>query len=140
MEHARATLQKQERLCSKKLIEALFNGDRSTAVSAYPLRAVFMTLDNGGDTGDTDAERPSALNAPKAAMLVSVPKHCFKRAVKRNRIKRLVREAFRKHKLLLGPARVAIAFIWTGHKMPETARVEQAVVNLLQRIAEKNTP
>src|SRR3712207_8450403 len=45
-------------------------------------------------------------------MLISVPKKHFHHAVDRNRVKRQVREAFRKNKQLLKGRNVAIAFIW----------------------------
>ena len=137
MESLPATLHKSERLCSKKLISALFQGSRSASVSAYPLRAVFMRLDSEDTNGDEPLFTLPYMDSCRTAMLISVPKHYFKRAVKRNRIKRLVREAYRKHKALVAALPVAIAFIWTGNKMPQADQVERAVEGLLQRIHEK---
>ena len=37
-------LPKQERVCSKKLIDRLFNGGHSHTMSAFPLRVVYMTM------------------------------------------------------------------------------------------------
>ena len=77
-------------------------------------------------------------------MLVSVPKRCFKRAVKRNRVKRQVREAYRKNKHILydkleqlDGTRLAMAFIWLDDSLWDTPKVEQKVTNLMQRLAEK---
>ena len=80
------TLGKEERICSKKLIEKLFKGGRSKSMVAYPLRVVYA------QKADDEGE-----NVP-AQMLVSVSKRHFKHAVDRNRVKRQVREAYRKHK------------------------------------------
>ena len=85
---------------------------------------------------------------PPAQMLVSVPKRCFKRAVKRNRVKRQVREAYRRHKHILWDAigenggnaewnAVAMAFIWLDDKLYDSSTVEQRVKSLLERAAEK---
>ena len=76
-------------------------------------------------------------------MLVSVPKRYFKRAVKRNRVKRQVRESFRHNKHLLddklqaGHYAVAIAFVWLTDSQYSTAEVEHRVVQLLTRINER---
>jgi ribonuclease P protein component len=123
------TLGKEERITSRKLIDMLFNGGQSHSMAAFPLRLVFL-----------EKEREGA--CPPAQMLVSVPKRCFKRAVKRNRVKRQVREAFRHHKHLIGdvlPAdrQLALAFIWLDVRLYNSAEVEQRVVSLLERLAEK---
>ncbi len=124
------TLSKQERICSKKLIEELFTGTGSRSMTAFPLRAVFLKRQQ------TDGE-------PLAAMLVSVPKRHFKRAVKRNRVKRQVREAFRRNKSMLdgklqaGHHVVAIAFVWLADSLYPTAEVEHRVNLLLTRINER---
>ena len=72
-----------------------------------------------------------------------VPKKRFKRAVKRNRVKRQVREAYRKNKHILLDAlkdsgrKIAIAFIWLDNELHESADVEAKVVKLLQLTAER---
>lgn len=129
-----ATLSKQERLCSKKLIDALFNGSNSRAMSAFPLRAVYMPL----ATLETPAS-PETPETPASSsqMLISVPKRYFKRAVKRNRVKRQVREAYRHNKHIIADEQLAIAFIWLSDKLYATPEVEDRVRNLLTRIKEK---
>ena len=123
------TLGKEERITSRKLIDMLFNGGQSRSMVAFPLRLVYM-----------EKEREGA--CPPAQMLVSVPKRCFKRAVKRNRVKRQVREAYRHHKYLIWDALAAerqleLAFIWLDDRLYESVEVEQRVVSLLKRLAEK---
>ena len=83
-------LGKEERICSRMLIEKLFKGENARSLMAFPLRAVFMTEPRTEDG-----------NVPFVRILVSVPKRNFKHAVDRNRIKRQVREAYRKNKAVL---------------------------------------
>lgn len=126
------TLGKEERICSKKLIEKLFKGGRSKSMVAYPLRVVYA------QKADDEGE-----NVP-AQMLVSVSKRHFKHAVDRNRVKRQVREAYRKHKHTVtqaleakGGRRLMMAFVWQDNALHDTAEVERKVQNLLTRIAER---
>ena len=124
----RFTLSKEERICSKKLINELFTGN-GRSKTAFPLRVVFM-------------KRTIVDDQPRAAMLVSVPKRYFKHAVDRNRVKRQVREAFRRNKSIITQnltddhEAVAMAFVWlTDEKFP-SSEVENRMVRLLTRISE----
>lgn len=124
----RFTLSKEERICSKKLINELFTGN-GRSMTAFPLRVVFM-------------KRTIVDEQPRAAMLVSVPKRYFKHAVDRNRVKRQVREAFRHNKSIIiqnltdDHEAVAMAFVWlTNEKFP-SSEVENRMVRLLTRISE----
>ncbi|WP_179344592.1 ribonuclease P protein component [Winogradskyella ursingii] len=73
---------KKEKLKSKKLIEQLFTDGK--AVTAYPLKLIYLK---------TDFEDGTTLKTG-----VSVSKRLHKTAVARNRIKRLLREAYRLNK------------------------------------------
>lgn len=127
---AEYTLDKKERLNSKAVIERLFAGG-SKSFPSYPLRVVYMPQES--DEKD----------APAASILISVPKKRFKRAVKRNLVKRQVREAYRKNKHLLLDAlasknkRLVLAFIWLDNNIHSSAEVEEKVKKLLLHIAEK---
>ncbi|MBO7119172.1 MAG: ribonuclease P protein component [Bacteroidaceae bacterium] len=114
------TFPKEERLCSRKALEELFGGGRQS-VSAFPVRAVFMPNEVG-----------------TVRVLVSVSKRYFKRAVKRNRIKRQLREAYRLQKDLLQPLEggLDIALLWTSDEMLPSEKVQRKVQNILQRIRE----
>ena len=116
-------LRKEERLCSRKVLEMLFSGGHPS-VSAFPIRAVFMRSEHEG-----------------VRIMVSVSKRYFKRAVKRNRIKRQLREAYRQQKEILLPldGGLDIAFLWTSDEMLPTEKVFQKMQNILQRIKETLT-
>lgn len=124
-----ATLSKAERQHRRSIIGRLFEGG-SKSMSAFPLRVVYMPV--GRDE----------VTAP-VSMLVSVPKRHFKRAVKRNRVKRQVREAYRRNKQILWdaladkPSGMVLAFIWLDKELHTTEEVAGKVKNLLGRIAEK---
>ena len=74
------TFTKEERLCSKRLIESLFHKGSSFVV--YPYRVVFLPHELGDSTFGMQS-------------ILSVSKRRFKRAVDRNFLKRRMREAFR---------------------------------------------
>lgn len=124
----RFTLSKEERICSKKLINELFTGN-GRSMTAFPLRVVFM-------------KRTIVDDQPRAAMLVSVPKRYFKHAVDRNRVKRQVREAFRRNKSIIiqnltdDHEAVAMAFVWLTNEKYPSSEVENRMVRLLTRISE----
>lgn len=124
----RFTLSKEERICSKKLINELFTGN-GRSMTAFPLRVVFM-------------KRTIVDDQPRAAMLVSVPKRYFKHAVDRNRVKRQVREAFRRNKSIIiqnltdDHEDVAMAFVWLTNEKYPSSEVENRMVRLLTRISE----
>ena len=127
---AEYTLSKKERLNSKALIDRLFAGG-SKSFPAFPLRVVYMPIE------------PAEEDAPAASILISVPKKRFKRAVKRNLVKRQVREAYRKNKHLLLDAlasknkRLVLAFIWLDNNIHSSAEVEEKVKKLLFHIVER---
>ena len=131
MEERRYTLDKSERLCSKKLIERLFGGGNKS-FPAFPLRVVYMPLAPEENTAD-------------ASILISVPKKRFKHAVKRNQVKRQVREAYRHNKHILldalkvqeTPTSMILAFIWLDNKIHSTEEVAYNVKKLLMHIAEE---
>ena len=120
---ASRTLPKRERLCSRYLIDRLFEPGNSRSFTAYPLRAVFRC----GDDTATEVTQ----------ILISVPKRQFKHAIDRNRVKRQVREAYRNNKTLLPPdSACSIAFIWLDSKHYPSSVVTAKVRNLLHRINE----
>lgn len=143
---------KSERIVSKKLIDELFNSDQSHSLTAFPLRAVWMSL-----------PQPFQKEGIPAQVLFSVPKRRFRHAVDRNRLKRQMREAYRHNKHLLSDTTlyagqnsptpleesqgaVLIAFVWLSDQHASSAQIEKKVVQLLKRITAKiqstnpNTP
>mgnify|MGYP002855548527 CR=1 FL=1 len=122
------TFGKQERIVSQKLIDELFTSRQSHALTAFPLRAVYIIKERARE------------DVPAVQLLISVPKRHFKHAVDRNRVKRQLREAYRHHKEILSSVlgedeTVALAFIWLSDQHVPSATVDRRVVALLERIA-----
>jgi ribonuclease P protein component len=122
---------KSERLCLKKDIDKLFSDGQSFL--AYPLRVVYLP-DAGG-------------NAPPSgiSVLISVPKKRIRFAVQRNRIKRLIREAFRLNKretsdfCKQGRGRLHIAFMYICNDIKTYADIEKAMLKALKTVCRKET-
>lgn len=133
-EEHKNTLCKEERLHGRDAVEKLFKDAGSRSMVAFPVRVVYVLAPPQADT------------CVNTRMLVSVPKRQFKRAVKRNRVKRQVREAYRKHKhglieavSRIGEQHLSLAFVWLDSKLYDTSVVEKKVEKLLMRIEEKLT-
>lgn len=129
METAKHTLPKKERLCSKTLIDRLFL-DRSLRKKEWPIKVVYQVVERK-DEQDAHLE-----------VLVSVSKRHFKRAVKRNLVKRQMREGFRKHRTVLDETfcdrpkdKLLIAFVWMDAKLHPTLEVEEAMGRLIHAVA-----
>lgn len=121
------TFKKEERIVSNLLIESLFEKGNSQSLSAYPLRAVYLRTEH-------------RKGCAPVQLLISVPKKKLKHAVDRNRVKRQIREAYRKNKALLEGTvdegqMLLIAIIWLSDKHYATNEVEKRVINLLKQMA-----
>ncbi|MDO4692675.1 MAG: ribonuclease P protein component [Porphyromonadaceae bacterium] len=122
-----ARLPKRERLHHKKPVEELFSGGQSFI--AYPLRAVYLL-------------EPMEVEA-RSRILVSVPKKHFRRATKRNRIKRLMREAYRLNKtpwlkwLESKGLYARIAWSMVSKELPEYKQIEQAILKTFAKIQKR---
>lgn len=111
---------KKERLKSKKLFEQVFQDGKS--LKQYPLKLIYLRAELTEDV--------------KCQAGMAVPKRRIRKAVKRNRIKRLMREAYRLNKepifnKILG--NYALLFLYLGKEDPEYAEVEGSMKTLLLR-------
>jgi ribonuclease P protein component len=121
------TLNKEERLKSRKLMDELFVSGKTLTV--FPFRLVWI-------------ETKLLVDYP-AQMAVSVSKRNFKHAVDRNRLKRLMREAYRKNKFTVYDMaqslskQYALMLIYTGRKMVDSAEVESKIIITLKKFTER---
>jgi ribonuclease P protein component len=122
----RQTLRKPERLVSKLAFDRLMkNGKRQ---HDPPVSAVWTSM--------------SLPTTAPVQVAFSVPKRQFPRAVDRNRVKRLMREVYRKNKTIVYPLiqgkgkQYAILFVYTSNKLPSYAEVNDKICNLLNRLAD----
>ena len=130
-------LTKTERLTSQLVIDKLFAGGNAS-MAAFPLRIVYMQMEKQEGSQQWDG-----VQLPPVSILVSVPKKRFRHAVDRNRMKRLVREAYRLNKHILWNAlqeknfRLAIAFVCITDTLPTFRNVNKSMRKALIRIGDR---
>lgn len=118
---------KKDKLKGKKRIEQLFAKGSSLAV--YPLRIVYLKI---------DAEEEVDYKVG-----VTVSKKYFKKAVDRNQIKRLIREAYRLHRndyFNNNSASFALMILYLGKDMPDFISIEKKMKALLNKFSKKELP
>jgi len=125
------TLGKEERLKSRKQIEQLFDKGKSIVIT--PFRVYFLI--------------DEMLNAQRSMFNVQfgvgVSAKNFKKAVDRNRIKRLTREAWRLQKNEISKKvketqrQLNVFFIYTGRELPDFTTVKDKVAIALKKLADK---
>ncbi len=118
---------KKEKLCSQKVISELFTSGRSFI--RYPFRIVLLTFNEPQEV--------------PAKILISVSKRRFKRANKRNLIKRRIKEAYRLNKHLFIPLLernnvfTAIAFIYLPTEIKSFGEIEDAMKDTLKDLIKR---
>ena len=120
----KATYSKIEKLKSKILIEKLF--DEGKSVTAFPLRLIFI---------ETEFDDPIMVKFG-----VSVGKRNFKNAVDRNRIKRLIREAYRLNKNTYFnniTTQYALMILYIGNEKPTFEQTGNVMKQLLEKFIQK---
>jgi len=118
------TFHKNERLCRKKIIDSLFAQGHSFI--CYPFRIVWTVAQI-----ETDSPVQVAF---------TVKKKDFKHAVDRNKLKRRMREAYRKNKQQLYDffasknSRLAFMVIYLDKQLLDYSQIEQKIISSLVRL------
>ena len=110
-------LPKSERLCGKKAMETLFGQGKGLGSGCIRCRYLFR-----------EGDEPSRI-------VVSVPKRLFKRAVKRNLLKRRIREAYRRQKGLLPGA--DLLFVYSSPEVLPYETIFADMGKLLSMLSER---
>ena len=125
------TFGKREHLCKHTLIDQLFGGN-AHVVTSWPLKMVFLLVDKSSDQ-DVPVQ-----------LLFSVSKRSFKRAVKRNRVKRQIREAYRANKQQLldlvgamAGKQLLMAIVWQDAKLHDSAEIEAKLQKGLHKVMDR---
>lgn len=119
-------LPRAERLRGNKILGRLFTEGQSGFV--FPFRYYWQAVPAEGE------EHP-------VAMLVSVPKKMFKRAVKRNLFKRRTREAFRQEKThavercAAAGLKLSVAFVYSSKEEVEFGKVRSSMRRILSEVS-----
>lgn len=112
----RHTLPKKERICCKNDISRLLEKGRFSSTGF--LR--FCVLQDNG--------------LPYSRIMVSVPKKLFRRAVKRNLLKRRIRESYRLQKHML-EKNVDMMIIYASREIMSSSEIYGAVGSMLEMIS-----
>lgn len=110
---------KQERICLKRDIDKLFRNGKYFFAGGFKCCYLYG---NGH---------------PVNRIMVSVPKKLFKRAVKRNLLKRRIKEAYRKNKALLPVAEAGcdMVIIYMGKDVRQSSDIENGIRELLGKLS-----
>ena len=124
-----ASLTKDERLCSFKEIQSLMK--KGETFFHYPFKVVYQNI----SIEDGETALPNAI-------MVSVPKRNFKRAVKRNLLKRKIRESYRLNKgILVSPqgCRTNVLFVYVSKDIKEFSYIEERLKEVLAMVTKGKT-
>jgi|SRR3954471_14008651 len=115
------TFSKNERLCSKPLIDKLIQ--KGNSFNGFPFKISWMEIQE---------------STVPVKILISVPKRKFKKAVDRNRIKRLIREAYRKNKQVLidclEEKKIIFLLVYTSKTIIDYTETEAKIKEVLIRL------
>jgi ribonuclease P protein component len=116
------TFSKSERLCSQVIIDDVFETGKTIVGPSFKLIW----------------KRADGFDEEPVQILISVPKRNFKKAVDRNKIKRRIREIYRKNKNIIyslkKPETYYIMLIYTGKTIIEYKEAEGKIIKLLERL------
>ncbi len=124
-----ASFSKDERLHSFKEIQSLMKGGET--FFHYPFKVVCQNIPLEGE----DDMRPNAI-------IVSVPKRHFKRAVKRNLLKRRIRESYRLNKEALSApqgCRINALFVYISKEVKEFSYIETRMKEAMLMVSQGKT-
>jgi ribonuclease P protein component len=116
------SLSKPERLRNVKQIDALFK--HSTSLKAYPLIFSYLLFEN--------------LQQSQMQALFAAPKRNFKKAVDRNRVKRILRDRFRLLKPVFTEALngryIHFALIYTAKDLPDYRVIDKSLQKIISKL------
>ncbi len=123
------TFKKTERLHSKLLIGKLFANGSSFFLHPFRITTIITPRDE----------------EPPVQIMISASKRNFRSAVDRNRIKRLVRESYRKNSYIIHDSykdkpetQLLISIVYVGKTIEPYSEIERKLIIILHRLIEKD--
>lgn len=121
---------KQEKLKSRKLIEQIFTQGKSFVV--HPIKITFMPIEH-------------VFTKSNIQVGVGVSKRNFKNATDRNRVKRLMREAYRLNKNTLqehlknSKIQLAVFLFYIDKELPQFHTLQNKMVTIIDKLIKQTT-
>ena len=107
---------KDERITNKKVIQKLFESGKKISLSPFIVKYIFEK------------------NERQNKVLISVSKSKIKSSVKRNLLKRRIREAFRLNKNIIKGFGYSFAFVYSSNKVLNYNEINKTLIELLKKI------
>ena len=107
---------KDERITNKKVIQKLFESGKKISLSPFIVKYIFEK------------------NERQNKVLISVSKFKIKSSVKRNLLKRRIREAFRLNKNIIKGFGYSFAFVYSSNKVLNYNEINKTLIELLKKI------
>jgi ribonuclease P protein component len=115
------TFSKNERLNSQIIIDKLF--EKGKSFNNFPLKIIWIDL-------------PEEFK--NSQVLFSVPKRLFKKAVDRNRLKRIMRECYRKNKMIFqgeeNKRNVGVVIVYLNKEIISYQEMNEKIISSLERL------
>ncbi len=142
------TFKKNERLCNFHHKERLFSEGKRLYV--FPFGVTYLVwpnsetllLSNGQSTEKASCHSNTAAFANPCKVMITAPKRLFKNATRRNRVRRLVKEAFRKNKLQLyafleeNNYKCLMSVVYSSPNVLRLGEIEERMTDCLTKLVE----
>ena len=115
----RFSFSKEERISEKKIIDTLFNNGKKFNNNPFDIR--FINQEFKDDSF--------------SRVLITVSSSRIKSAVKRNLLKRRIKESYRKNKNIISNKSLMIAFVYVSDEILMYSDINDSVIKILKKLS-----
>ena len=115
----RFSFSKKERISEKKIIDTLFNNGKKFNKNPFDIR--FINQEYKDDSF--------------SRVLITVSSSRIKSAVKRNLLKRRIKESYRKNKNIISNKSLMIAFVYVSDEILMYSDINNSVIKILKKLS-----